>query len=183
MHGYLPRGTSEPESYFTFLITNTKAVMNKYALGSKPIWDMEANWTADSNLPSQYQQAAFLARSYILRLFNNVQRFYWYSWDNSVNGTLWTSTGGIRPAGTAFQQLTTWLVGATLGKCSNSGAIWSCNISRSNGYVGLLVWDQSGTSTYSPATVFKHYRDVAGGMHSISGSISVGQQPVLLENN
>jgi Cellulase (glycosyl hydrolase family 5) len=183
MHGYLPRGTSQPESYFSFLITNTKAVMNQYGVGARPIWDMEGNWTADTNLPSYSQQAAFLARSYILRLFNNVQRFYWYSWDNQANGTLWSSSGGIRPAGTAFGQVSNWLVGATLGSCSTAGSVWTCNISRSNGYLGLLVWNQTGSSTYAASSIYKHYRDIAGGVHSIGGSITIGQQPFLLENN
>jgi hypothetical protein len=181
MHGYLPQGTSQPEYYFNFLITNTKAVMNNHGVGWKPIWDMEASWTADSNLSSYYQQAAFLARSYILRLFNTVQRFYWYAWDNTTYGTLWT-TSGIRPAGTAYAQVAKWLVGATVGKCSTSGSVWTCNISRSNGYVGLLVWNQTGSSSYWPSTTYKQYRDIAGGIHSVSGSITIGQQPFLLEN-
>jgi hypothetical protein len=183
MHGYLPRGTSQPENYLTFLLNNTHAVMSAYGLASSPIWDMEANWTADSNLPSLSQQAAFLSRSYILRLFSNVQRFYWYSWDNVSNGTLWTSTGGLRPAGVAWGQVAGWLVGATLGSCANNGGIWTCNISRSNGYLGLLVWDQSGTATYKAPSAYQHYRDIAGGVHRVSGAITIGQQPFLLENN
>ena len=183
MHGYLPRGTSQPEYYLNFLLTNTHNVMNNYGVGSKPIWDMEANWTADTNLPSTYQQAAFLARSYILRLFNNVQRFYWYSWDNVYNGTLWTKSGGLRPAGVAYGQVRNWLMGATLGGCTNSGAVWTCNISRSSGYQGLLVWDQSGSTSYKPPSGFNHYRDISGGVHNVGGSITIGQQPFLLENN
>ncbi len=182
MHGYLPRGTSQPEHYLNFLLSNTKAAMQKYGVSGKPIWDMEAGWTFDSALPSDYQQIAFLARSYILRLFNGVGRLYWYSWDNKTFGTLWSSSRGIHPAGVAYGQLSKWLVGATLGSCTPSGSVWTCNISRSNGYVGLLVWNQTGSSSYAPSTSYKQYRDLKGSLHSISGSFTITQQPVLLEN-
>jgi hypothetical protein len=182
MHGYLPRGTSQPEYYLNFLLSNTKAAMQKYGVSGKPIWDMEAGWTFDSALPSDNQQIAFLARSYILRLFNGVRRLYWYSWDNQTFGTLWSSSRGIHPAGVAYGQLSKWLVGATLGSCTTSGSVWSCNISRSNGYVGLLVWNQTGSSSYAPSTSYKQYRDLKGSLHSISGSFTITQQPVLLEN-
>ena len=74
-------------------------------------------------------------------------------------------------------------MGATLGSCANNGGIWTCNISRSNGYLGLLVWDQSGTATYKAPSAYQHYRDIAGGVHRVSGAITIGQQPFLLENN
>jgi hypothetical protein len=182
MHGYLPRGTSQPEYYLNFLLSNTKAAMAKYGVSWKPIWDMEASWTANSYLPSDYQRMAFLSRSYILRLFNGVRRFYWYSWDNTVFGTLWSSSSGVRPAGIAYGQVSKWLVGAALGSCSVSSSVWTCNISRGGGYVGLLVWNQTGSSWYHPSTTYKRYRDLYGGTHTITGSFTITQLPVLLEN-
>ena len=105
---------------------------------------------------------------------------------------LWTPSGGVNQSGVAYQQVQNWLVGATQsGSCSASGTIWSCSYTRSGGYQALATWDTSqscsnGTCSTKPqpaASQYLHYRDLAGNTFSIAnGTVPVGAQPILLEN-
>jgi hypothetical protein len=93
------------------------------------------------------------------------------------------STGGPNEAGVAFNQIYKWMVGATMSdKCIRGGnGTWTCGLSRGGGYQAQAVWNES-YSTYNVPSQYRQYRDLAGGIHSISGgAVSIGPKPILLE--
>jgi hypothetical protein len=183
-HGYV---NASPESLDS-LAANMWQVMNANGQGAKPLWDTEASWSlADScsaSICDQDQQAAFLVRHYMLHQSRNVQRYYWYAWEDSW-GTLWTSSGGMQKPGVAYQQVYNWLVGATLSQaCSADGSgTWTCGLTRAGGYQGLVVWNPSKTVSYTAASQYKQMRDMYGTSSVLpsSGVISVDFKPALLE--
>ena len=70
-------------------------------------------------------------------------------------------TGELTPAGTATAQLAQtsptlgWLNGATLtSPCSEdtSTTLWTCQITRPNGYAGLIAWVSTPNGTASVST-------------------------------
>jgi hypothetical protein len=183
-HGYV---NASPESIDS-LAANMRQVMSANGQSSKPLWDTEASWSlADScsaSICDPDQQAAFLVRHYMLHLSRNVQRYYWYAWEDSW-GTLWTSSGGVQKPGVAYQQVYNWLVGATLSQACkpDSNSTWTCVITRPGGYQGLVVWNPSKSISFTAPSQYQQSRDIYGATSAVpaNGAVNVTFKPVLLE--
>ena len=134
-HGYPHHGNDVPEIVNTF-VPYIKAAMARNGISASiPIWDTEGSWgdvtESGWNITDPDQQAAWVARSYLLHWSNGVSRFDWYSWDGYPWGALWTSSGGIAEAGIAYGQVYNWMVGATMTTpCSASGTVWTCGLTK-----------------------------------------------------
>jgi len=195
-HGYSWSSTwgvwPQPEDIVP-LVENLKAQLVIYGQTSKPLWCTEGSWgdTSGNGFTDPDLRAAFLARHYILQESEGVVRYYWFAWDNGNDG-LWSASTGISEAGTAYQQVEDWLVGLTpTGQCVQNGTIWTCNYTKSGGYQAETIWDTSQTCSNGSCTTnsmkvgsqFRHYKDIAGGTHSIvNSSVPVGSKPILLQN-
>jgi hypothetical protein len=201
-HGYnwstQPGVYPQPEAIVP-LVNNLKAVLVSNSQNNKPLWCTEGGWgdTTGNGFVDQDLHAAYLARHYLLQESEGVVRYYWYAWDNGFDSQglpdgLWVPTTGITPAGVAYQQVESWMVGALpSGQCSANGNIWTCNYTRPNGYQAEAIWDVSkscsngacGTSPQPVPSQYIHYRDLAGDSTTISGGTApVGAKPILLEN-
>ena len=198
-HGYLsPNGTSPypfPEdntSSYGDIVTraNTfRATFDANGLAGKPMFDSEGSW-GQSNITDPDQQAAWLARWYILQAGAGVSAAYWFSWgDSNLGGTSGQQWGAIanpdgtpNQAGIAYGQVYDWLVGATISPCARAADdTWTCALSRSGGYQGQIVWNHSTTQSYQAPAQFKRSRDLAGNVATISGAVSIGSKPILSE--
>jgi hypothetical protein len=162
-------------------INNMKAVMVKHRLSSKPLWDTEGSWGTYSLTAEQ--QNGFVARYYLLHWAAGVSRFYWYAWDDSLWGTLWDPATGPNPAAIAYQQVYDWMVDATMSSpCTMaSDSTWTCALTRPGGYAALAVWNSATTQNYTPSSMYTQYRDLAGNTSHISGPVTIGDAPILLE--
>lgn len=188
MHGY-PHHDNQTAEAITVSINTYQQIMAKHGMSGKELWDTEGSW-GDSSYSSccqnatADQQAAFVARHYLLHWSAGVTRYYWYSWDNSGWGTLWDKSNGTHPAGVAYGQVYNWMVGATMTQpCAiQSGTIWTCTLTRPNGYTGLVVWNTAGSSSYNAPGQYTTYRDLAGKSSSITGTLTIGPKPILLED-
>ncbi len=163
-------------------IRNLRALLDSYGLGSMPIWDTEASPL--NAISDQDELSAWLARAYLIRWSEGVQRFAFYGWDYGSDGELWHN--GILPAGTAFGELYRWLVGATLtAPCALSGTLWSCPLVRSGGaYRAVVVWKSSmdtSTTSFTPPDGYVRYQDLTGAVGTVTGPVNVGRKPVLFE--
>ena len=163
-----------------------RSAMNENGLSGKPLLDTSGGWGEDTDLPDSFQQAAYVARWYILQAAAGIKIADWWGWDVGW-GTLGTSAG-LNVAGQAYTTVNGWLVGATVtSACALSGSIWTCGFSRPNGYQAQIVWSSvnssdTATSPYTPPSEFTQYRDLAGNTTSTSGApIDVGMQPIILE--
>ena len=195
LHGYPAPTNDVAEAIGGFLSVPYRAVLIKYGIQNKPLWDTEGSWgnesvgaIEDSNL-----QVAFVARYYLLHWSNGFTRLNWYIWEDSPGGwgfLLNSLTHTLSPTAIAFQQTYNWMVGATMPSpgcviVSGSGynAVWTCPLTRSGGYKALAVWNAAGPSSYTPAPGYIQYRDLAGGVTPVTGPITIGLQPVLLETD
>ncbi|MFZ0732889.1 MAG: hypothetical protein WAM79_11240 [Candidatus Sulfotelmatobacter sp.] len=163
----------------------------------KPLFDTEAGWSEApvEGFTDLERQAAFLPRYLLLQASSNISRVYWFAWDSKTDSSLYNdTTGQTTPAATAYQQVNTWTVGATVSKtCSATGTVWTCGFSRSGGYSALAVWDagQDCTTSNCPTTTFTvpaggytEYLDVAGDPATTlngASSVQIGAKPILLE--
>ena len=163
-----------------------QAVMAQFGQQSKPLWSTEGGWGSDANLSTEILQAAFLARFYVLHWSSGIQRLYWYAWDNSEFGTLWDSTNGIRPAGTAYQIVENWLVGATMPEsCSESNSTYTCPLTRSSAYQAQIVFNPSSTTLTTAPSQYIQYRDIFGNTYPLptNGAVTIGPAPIIVETN
>jgi hypothetical protein len=118
-HAYVAyNGLDVPEN-FIGEVSCIRQMMATYGQQNKGLWATEGGWGRNTDLPDPDQQAAFLARSYLLLRSLGVRRFYWYRWDNSDWattgwGTLWDSVNGLHTAGIAYREVATWMIGSTL---------------------------------------------------------------------
>jgi hypothetical protein len=185
-HGYAHHFNDVPEIVNTFVPYVKAALARNGIPATTPIWDTEGSWgdvtEAGWNVTDPDQQAAWVARSYLLHWSNGVSVFDWYSWEGYPWGALWSSSGGIHKAGVAYGQVYNWMVGATMSApCSASGAVWTCGLTKPGSSQALAVWDTLGASTY-PAGQYTRYRDLAGNTSAITGgSVTIGIEPILLE--
>jgi hypothetical protein len=170
----------------------------------KPFWSIEGGW--GQNTAAQVQndpdlEAAFVARYHVMVWASGITRAYWYGWDYSASGTLWSTTasngcgtqygnGYICKSGIAYQQVHDWLLSAVLTACSVDGTTWLCRLTEANGSPAQIVWDTSqtcsngicGTIQHSVAPEYIKYRDLTGAAFVINGSMApVGIKPILLE--
>jgi len=145
----------------------------------KPVWGTEGSWQDNSGLPDPDDQAAYVARDYLLiSSVANIQRFYWYALDEACTtpgcnntldaggtGTLLippgqstctNPTGCIQEAGIAYGQVYNWMVGAKQSTpCKNiQGTIWTCGFTRQSpsGYQAEAIWDTSQTCSNGTCT-------------------------------
>ena len=184
-------GCASGAACFGSILTKLKGfrqVFDQNGLSGKPMLDTEGSWGLSSNLPDPNEQAAWVARWYILQggYYPNITQASWYAWGYPADsGQLETATGTPNQAGVAYDQVYNWLVGASFSSqcASDSNSTWTCPLTRSGGYQGLIVWNENGNFSYSPATTYTHYRDLAGNTTQLDGgTITIGIQPVLLEN-
>ena len=201
IHGYPDVGSNDvPEAIVGFKSVNIKVTLAQMNLGleNKPIWDSENSWGGPKANPDPDYRASFVARSLLEHWSVGIPQSFWYGWDEPVWGTLWTPTGGITPAGTAYGVVEGWMSGATMPyPCTeNGGTVWkatyTCDLTRSGGYQARAVFDttqtcKSGvctTSSYTPDPKYIQYRDITGALFPISPgqTVQIGLKPILLEN-
>ena len=187
MHAYPDPANDAAEAITGGLTTGVKAVMTKYGLSAKPLWNTESSWgyESDGAITDPNLRAAFVARYYLLHWSMGITRSYWYGWDNTNIGTMW-STEGVSEAGIAYEQVYNWMTGATMQQpCSGSGyhAIYTCDLTLSNGSQARAVWNTDGNSTYTAPSQFTQYRTLQGGFFNIESNheVTIGLEPILLE--
>lgn len=164
-------------------IDTMRSVFDHSGLAGKQIYVTEGGWRASAQLADPDEQAAYIARWFILLASKGIARAYWHAWDDDKWGTLWDPASGIRPPGVAYEQTYNWLVGAAItGPCEISGRdIWTCGLMRLGGYQALVIWTTSGSRVYTPAKEYQQYRDLSGATIPIHGTLTIGAKPILLE--
>lgn len=184
-HGYPVIG-SAPEQ-IQGAIDLLHATMSKYGLGSTPLVDTESSWSTDSSMTATTDQQSWLARHLILEQSMGVQQTLWYAYDSPSWGTLWSSSGGLNPAGSTYGEIEKWLTGVTVSQpCSLAADLstFTCVYTRANGYKAEAIWNAKGTVSVEVPSQFIQYRDVNGLVHSVSGAtVEISTTPILLETS
>jgi hypothetical protein len=97
---------------------------------------------------------------------------------------MWDAATGQHPDAIAYQEVYNWMVGATMSSpCTMaSDSTWTCTLTRPNGYQALAVWNSTTTTSYTPASQYKQYLDLAGNTNPVNGTVTIGYNPILLLN-
>jgi len=179
-------GHNDPPESMVQLIEQVKAILQRYGVANKPLWNTEAGWLGP-NLLSPEMQAAYVSRAYLLNWAAGVTRFYWYAWENH-HGTQIELTqhdnATLTPAGIAFATTQSWLTGAAMHRCrSSADGTWVCELRR-GAETFHVAWNAKGGSTLSiPQDWHAGYvAQLSGAKTAVQGnSIPVGAQPILIQ--
>jgi hypothetical protein len=200
IHGYfgIHCGVFPDASRVADRVNNIRATMAAAGAPNKPLWDTEASWGDEQSncFNDQDQRAAFLAQFYLLHLSAGVSRFYWYQWNNSSWGTLWSPdpspNGTVLAPGLAYQQIHNWLDDGTLsGPCTASGTQWTCAFAGDSGYRAEAIWDTSQSCSNGVCSTIKFLvdpqytkvQDLAGNSASVADhTVTIGIKPIWLSN-
>jgi hypothetical protein len=166
-----------------------QAVLAKYGVAEKPLWDTEAGrqtWGGPAIADDSPDAPAFVARSYILNWAAGVRRYFWYAWDNTGMAIRMTRSdeSTLTPSASAYASIESWLVGARMTNCTNDGSIWICELQR-NGKSSWLVWNTNGSSRFTPPSSWNVKSDLhLSGEREVFGprqKAEIGIVPVLFE--
>ncbi len=193
VHGYPGGKYTEPIKIPT-LMGHLHDLRTQFNLTHVPVFVTEGSWGNDSTHGvsglTNDEEIAYVAQMYLFMWNGGMTRFYWYSWDGvqpdgtQGYGQLWTPTGGVKPAGTAYGLLYKWLVGSTtVGTPCSEGTdgTWVCNLTLENKAPARIVWNTNGPTTYS-ATPFVSYQTLDNEtVHLIAdGTVTINTKPILL---
>ncbi len=164
-------------------IAHMRAVMSTYGVSAKPLVNTEFSWgnSSPTTAADLAYQSNFLARSYALFLANDAD-MWWYGWGFTGYGCLWASSGGVRPAGVAYEQVSSWLSGAKVAPATVSGTVYTVPATLAGSQQALVVWDTAGGSTFSVPAQFqgKSYRTITGASGVLGATIAIGETPIFM---
>ena len=185
LHAY-PSGTTPPEpTNLLGEIDQLRGLMGKYGIASEPIWFTEGAWNGShATTMNDAQQVAWVGQQYLYMWMRDISRYYWFQWDNQTFGTMWSSSGGVKPVGVAYGELYTWLTETTHAPnpCTQaSDGTWTCNLSKL-GVPRQIYWNTGTTVSVPISSTYTHYQTLDGPtINNISGqAISVGSKPIMV---
>lgn len=180
-------------------INEVRRVMVKHGVAKKPLWNTETGWLiaseegGTSDGPAGWKKldrvstGAYITRAHILSWAAGVERFYWYSWDNSSMGFLEPNTKTVKQyAVNAYARTLEWLVGSVVSGCRKFAGVWRCTLTDSKGQSAWIVWTEDETRTSWPlpqGAQLREIEDLDGNSRAaLEGQKTVGvsQRPVLL---
>jgi len=181
---------------FVTEVKNLQSILAKYHV-DKPIWDTEGDWgNAHMTCFNDHDlQAAFLGQYLLFHQSLDIKRLFWFAYDDAEVGQLWDpKTQTLDKAGVAYGYVYNWLNGTVMTKnCSSSdNAVWTCDLSASNGYLAEAIWDtretcNNGNCKTTPYTVdatYTQYRTLDGQTVQITNNeVPIGAKPILVENH
>jgi hypothetical protein len=170
-------------------ITTFKGYLNQYVPGGSSgatIYATEAGRWGDCRAMASADEQAYIGRIELLYWSNNVRRHYWYGYSTCVPLSNQPISQTLTPAGIAYGNVESWMVGSTMTTpCALAGPFWACGLTLANGHQALAVWfnvfSSTATANYPLASQYTEYHDLSGNTAKISGSLMVGESPILLE--
>jgi hypothetical protein len=175
-------------------IQSLNQVLANHGLANLQLWNTEASWGSGTAAVGE-QQASWLMRYHMMLAAAGVSRFVWYAYDDCGWGTLWEApwcsnpqmpTGQVTPPGQAYAVIESWLSGATLPACQQyENGLWACELKRAGGYDAWMLWSSTGVSISVPISAnssLAYYEDWQKNVNALPSEVTVGQTPVLLEN-
>jgi hypothetical protein len=160
--------------------------MEQNGAGDKPLWNTEAGWLGPDFLPGE-QQAAYVARAYVLNWAAGVSRYYWYAWESHKGSQIElvrSDNASLTAAGNAYATVQRWLEGSVMKRCLTSeNRNWICQIDK-NGAAEYVVWNEAETRSFRLSKDWRVSRvtQLDGSTNPIQGdSVQIGIQPVLIQ--
>lgn len=170
------------------LLCRAQSILDEHEVAA-PLWTNEINYGVPSGggatdvqpYPDE-QQAAVVARTYLLHAAMDVDRVYWLGWGSYPGMAVEMSrAGATTPAGRAFSTVHDWLAGAPRPQCLVKADVHTCVVKRKD-EVLRISWRERGTATVRVAEGAARIETVSGERRTVEagGLVRVGQAPVAI---
>jgi hypothetical protein len=184
-----PKAAGNPESSMSLLHYMRPRLRS---LGvRKQIWNTEINYGLTGHGQnaariSRRRQAAYVARTYVLNIADNVRRVYWYAWDlHGLANTevTWRNSAGLAPGGKAYKVVQSWLLGGRMRGCSISRGTYSCKVTYRGG-VKRIYWNPSRRTSIRAVGSATSVQMVLGKQRKLRGGerLSVNYAPIMVRS-
>jgi len=181
-----PMADGRPEDSIVLLKTD-RALLARHRV-TKPIWNTEVNYgllggKAVTLLPED-QQAAQVARTYLLNAANGIGRVYWYAWDTQkiVNTRMVTSDHvTLTSAGQAFGVVVDWMGAAKVTCSTDAAGTYACVLAEA-GKTRRVYWNPKRRVSVTTDASATSVSTLDGATSRIAGGavLQVGGSPVLV---
>lgn len=178
VHSYPARG-EDPEQG---IARTERARALLVALGvRRPIWDTETNLeTNTGGRLDRREQAAYVARFYLLAWTHGVSRVNWYDWNASPNlGVRMAAANGSTSAsraGLAFTRVRLWMRGRSQPCTIGRAGTYHCAFTRGRAH-GVVLWNP--TRHASPTVDARWAENLLGHRWNVTRHrVTVGGSPV-----
>jgi polysaccharide biosynthesis protein PslG len=180
--------TPTPEAAMAELAVDRK-ILAKDGV-DKPVWNTESNYGAKGGktvppAPAD-QQAANVARTYLLDAANGVRRVFWYAWDltQPIVDTFMVEADHATPtaAGRAFGVVREWMIGTTVQDCDvDDVGTYTCTLVKS-GKKQLVLWNTKGPVQVKVPAGMSTAEKLTGASQAVTAgsSLTVDATPLLL---
>lgn len=139
------------------LVCQAQEILDEQGV-DKPVWDVEINYGVPSGGGAtdvqQYpedQQAAYVARTYVLQAAAGLDRVYWLGWAQYPGMAIaMVEEDGTTPnrAAAAFEAVHGWLDGRARPTCTTSAGLYRCEVpADDSGPAMKILWQVEGTTT------------------------------------
>lgn len=192
-HFYVPK--DDPEEIPSYVM-KVRSILEKYRLGSKPIWNTEAGWLIENRNggfgPNRrpaamtwrglkwHEAEGIVLRAYLINFSTGVQRFFWYAWDNQAMGLAEDKGRNPKPAAAGYATAYRWLVGKQLVGCAKVESVHYCH-TRFEGKNSYIVWARKEMSFSVPVDwSVNRFEDMNERYFEIKQNVVVGPMPIRL---
>jgi hypothetical protein len=162
-------------------LANVRIVMADYGI-TQPLWLTEGGTGTPTT--AENDQAALLARKFLVEFGWGARRFAWYSWGTGIDisgPTVQQGSLKTNAAGRAMGRLVDWMTGSTITGASNTNGIWVVDLKAANGKRQQFVWSPDGAKDYTPDGWKPRQATTLDGVSNrIKGPVSVGPSPIWL---
>ena len=182
-----PMATGTPEDSMALLGVN-RGILARYGV-RKPIWNTEVNYGMTGkpvSLLPESQQAAYVARTYLLNAANGVNRVYWYGWEiQTIVSTRMVSSdlSSLTSGGVAFSAVADWMRGTRIDWCPvDANGTYTCTLTKGT-EVRRVYWNPSrSASVQTPAgTTTVHKLDGSNSALTGGSTLQVDSVPVMVK--
>lgn len=150
------------------LVCQARSILERDGV-ALPVWTNEINYgvpsggnaTGVQHYPDS-QQAAFLARTYLLDAAAGVDRVYWLGWASYAGMAVeLVRDGAETPAATAFRTVHEWLGTGPHPECRVLRRVYTCQVTRGDERV-TIYWRPRGSSFVRAPQGITHLESIAG---------------------
>ena len=177
------RGTTDVRAEF---ISQVTGALDAAGAPDLPVWDTELNYGLagpGSDNPRQ-RIVGSRARDWVVEttvdsLSLGIDRTYWYIWTPEPYALLGMQLTNTSGAVKGLRIVDQWLVGGSLGECTDDGAVVTCAVEK-NGVPSLIIWSLSGPAAIAPPAGYSEVCRTNNKCAPLSGALEFDETPVRL---
>ncbi len=171
----------QPEN-MVYHISELKKLLKRRKI-DKPIWNTEGAFTTKNVYGDDAIKA--MAKMHIIQLALNVDRFYWYAFNNNLFGSLYDKKKKeLNKTGEAYISLMKYLIGNKIVNINKKKNAWIVEIDN-EGNKEAILWSEKKKEIYKCSDDFigKKFENISDGKSFLieNNNLELGKVPIIIK--